>query len=97
MSDIRPISDLRNKFTEISQTVHEQNEPVILTRNGYGNMVVMSYEHYRNLQHEAGVAMSLQEAHQEAGSTSQRFSHEDVMDSLKGILNQAARDGKLQD
>ena len=44
MSQIRPVSDLRNIFADISRTVHETREPVILTKNGYGDMVVMSYE-----------------------------------------------------
>ena len=46
MLNIRPVSDLRNKFTEISQIVHEQKEPVILTKNGTGDMVVLSLEAY---------------------------------------------------
>ena len=35
MSQIRPVSDLRNSFADISHTVHETREPVILTKNGY--------------------------------------------------------------
>lgn len=47
--EIRPISDLRNKFTEISKIVHENDEPVFFTKNGYGDMVVMSVEKYEQL------------------------------------------------
>ena len=43
MINIRPVSDLRNKFTEIEQTV-KNGEPVYLTKNGYGSMVVLSLE-----------------------------------------------------
>jgi prevent-host-death family protein len=39
---IRPISDLRNKANEISRIVHEEDEPVFITKNGLGDMVVMS-------------------------------------------------------
>lgn len=46
MPVIRPISDLRNNFSMISQAVHETDEPVFLTKNGVGDMVVMSIEHY---------------------------------------------------
>lgn len=42
MKKIRPISDLRNNFAEVSREVHEHNEPVFFTKNGYGDMVVMS-------------------------------------------------------
>lgn len=46
MPTIRPISDLRNNFTSISETVHTENEPVFLTKNGVGDMVVMSLSYY---------------------------------------------------
>jgi len=45
MPDIRPIKDLRNT-TEISKLCHENKEPVFITKNGYGDMVVMSMETY---------------------------------------------------
>jgi len=46
MPIIRPVSDLRNNFTLISEVVHTEDEPVFLTKNGVGDMVVMSIEHY---------------------------------------------------
>ena len=49
MPTIRPISDLRNKFAEISASIHEKGHPVLLTKNGVGNMVVMSIEQYEAL------------------------------------------------
>ena len=48
MIQIRPVSDLRNKFSEIEKVVCE-GEPVYLTKNGYGSMVVMSLEAYSRL------------------------------------------------
>ena len=48
MIQIRPVSDLRNKFTEIESVVKE-GAPVYLTKNGYGSMVVMSLETYSRL------------------------------------------------
>lgn len=45
MIQIRPVSDLRNKFPEIEDLVNEGN-PVYLTKNGYGTMVVMSLMQY---------------------------------------------------
>ena len=48
MIDIRPVSDLRNKFTEIEASVREGN-PIFLTKNGYGTMVVLSIERYSEL------------------------------------------------
>jgi len=49
MEKIRPISDLRNKFTEISKQVNVDNDIIFLTKNGYGNMVVMSIDEYYKL------------------------------------------------
>ncbi len=45
MIHIRPVSDLRNKFSEIEKIV-SQGQPVFLTKNGYGNMVAMSIKDY---------------------------------------------------
>ena len=45
MIQIRPVSDLRNKFSEIEEIVNG-GEPAYLTKNGYGTMVVMSLERY---------------------------------------------------
>lgn len=50
MPIIKPISDLRNKAREISDLVHRSKEPVFITRNGEGDMVVVSMAHYRQLQ-----------------------------------------------
>ena len=48
MPQIRPITDLRNT-TEISELCHAKNEPVFITKNGYGDLVVMSMETYEQL------------------------------------------------
>lgn len=55
MNMIRPVSDLRNNFADISKTVHETAQPVFLTKNGYGDMVVLSMEAFENLQFESEV------------------------------------------
>ena len=50
MPVIKPISDLRNKANEISDIVHKTDAPVFITKNGEGDMVVMSIAHYTQLQ-----------------------------------------------
>ena len=42
MPIIKPISDLRNKTNQISELVHKSHEPVFITKNGEGDMVLMS-------------------------------------------------------
>ena len=86
MPQIRPVSDLRNSFADISRSVHQSDEPVILTKNGYGDMVVLSYEAYEGLQYELGISAKLREAEIEAETTSQRFLHEEVMADLRQKL-----------
>ena len=86
LPNIRPVSDLRNKFTEISETVHETQQPVFLTKNGYADMVVMSSEAYEKMQFESEVYFKLREAEMEARSTNQRYSHKEVMSELRKQL-----------
>lgn len=86
MPDIRPVSDLRNNFTEISRTVHETAEPVFLTKNGYGDMVVMSMEAYEQKMFESEVYFKLKEAELEAKTTEKRYSHKEVFDELRAKL-----------
>ncbi|HAG09098.1 MAG TPA: type II toxin-antitoxin system Phd/YefM family antitoxin [Desulfotomaculum sp.] len=50
MPNIRPISDLRNNANEISEFCRREREPVFITRNGVGDMVVMSIEFYERQQ-----------------------------------------------
>ena len=83
MEMIRPVSDLRNNFAEISKTVHETKQPVFLTKNGFGDMVVLSMEAYESLQLESEVYCKLQEAEREAQLTDKRFSAKDVLKAMK--------------
>lgn len=86
MSEIRPVSDLRNHFAEISRTVHETREPVILTKNGYGDMVVMSYEEFQNIQYDRMVMRELRAAELESESTTERFTHDEVVDDIRNRI-----------
>ncbi len=49
MPNIRPSSDLRNKYNEISEFCHKYSEPVYITKNGQGDLAVMSIETYEKL------------------------------------------------
>lgn len=49
MPSIRPSSDLRNNYNEISKFCHEYSEPVYITKNGQGDLAVMSIETYERL------------------------------------------------
>lgn len=87
MPQIRPVSDLRNNFADISRVVHETAEPVFLTKNGYGDMVVMSMEAYERHQFKSEVYFKLKEAELEAKTTNKRYSHKEVFDELRAKLS----------
>ena len=87
MKMIRPVSDLRNNFAEISKTVHETAQPVFLTKNGYGDMVVLSMEAFQDMQFESEVYFKLLEAEREAAHTSKRYSSKEVLKAMKDTIN----------
>lgn len=89
MKMIRPVSDLRNNFADISKTVHETSEPVFLTKNGYGDMVVMSMEAYENLQFQSEVYFKLLEAERESELLDKRYTSKDVLKTLKETIKGA--------
>lgn len=92
MPSIRPVSDLRNHFAEITKEVQETKEPVFLTKNGVGSIVVMSMDAYEEGRYESQVYDKLLEAEIQAVSTSRRVSHEEVMCSARERLKQAEGD-----
>ena len=86
MKMIRPVSDLRNNFADISKTVHETAQPVFLTKNGYGDMVVLSMEAFEALHFDSEVYFKLQEAEREAELTSIRFSSKEVLTAMREAI-----------
>ena len=88
---IRPISDLRNNFDEISDLCHNENEPVFITRNGKGDLVVMSLTLYEQQRARFELYQTLDAAEEQA-RTCNGASHKDVMARLK-----KASAGKMED
>ena len=92
MINIRPVSDLRNKYPEIEELVLKEDEPVYLTKNGYGSMVVMSLEKYSELmsqkEYDEYVENALDEADREAKDPNTKYySHEEVFGKIRRKLN----------
>ena len=84
MMPIRPVSDLRNKFTDIEKCV-QGGDPVYLTKNGYGTMVVMSIEAYSRLSEPEEHIMDAADA--AAESTDVRLTHDQVFGGLRRKIN----------
>ena len=48
MTQIKPITFLRNT-SELSRLIHQENETIFLTKNGYGDMVILSIDKYNSM------------------------------------------------
>jgi prevent-host-death family protein len=80
---IRSISDLRNHAMEISELCHAGDQPVFITRNGKGDMVVMSQAHYERIQSLIELYQKLGEAEILDASGETGISHKMLMKQLK--------------
>ncbi len=83
MPVIKPISDLRNNFKTISFECHENGEPVYLTKNGKGDLVVMSIEEFERLQGQLELYSKLGEAEAIGISGDVGVDHSEMMKKLK--------------
>ena len=86
MPVIKPISDLRNRTMEISELCHNEDQPVFITRNGKGDMVIMSQNHYERLQSLIELYQKLGEAESLAAAGDRGVSHQALMKRLKAKI-----------
>jgi len=89
MPVIKPISDLRNKANEISNLVRKLNEPVFITKNGEGDMVVMSMAHYSRLQLKLDLYSKLAVAQAQVASGERGRTLNQVMKDLRKGLRES--------
>ena len=82
MPQIRPITDLRNT-NEISEICHARREPVFITKNGYGDLVIMSMETYEMLTENAALDTAISEAEAEFKRDGQLFDGREALASLR--------------
>lgn len=82
MPQIRPITDLRNT-TEISEICHASHEPLFITKNGYGDLVVMSIEAYEEMVKILETDKVIAEAEAEYAADSQLLDARTALSSLK--------------
>lgn len=83
---IKPISDLRNRAKEISRLCHQADRPVFITRNGEGDLVVMSQAHYDRLQARLELYRKLDEAEAQARAGGRPVTHRAMMRRLRSRL-----------
>ncbi len=87
---IKPISDLRNKANEVSDLAHSSNEPIYITKNGEGDMVVMSLAHYAQLQKRIELFGKLAVAQNQLAAGDKGRPLRQVMADLKKRLHERA-------
>jgi prevent-host-death family protein len=82
MPQIRPITDLRNT-TEISEACHARREPLFITKNGYGDLVVMSIESYEELVETAATDRAIGEAEAEYAADGKLYDAREALSTLR--------------
>ena len=82
MPQIRPITDLRNT-SEISDACHARREPVFITKNGYGDLVVMSIETYEEMLDCIATDKAIADAEQEIAAGGQLLDAKEALGALR--------------
>ena len=83
MPIIKPISSLRNKTREIAAICAKEGEPVYLTTNGEGDLVVMSIKHYELLKARVDLFEKLAIAQTQSASGKKGITHEQMIKKLR--------------
>ncbi len=84
MPIIRPSSDLRNNYNEISTICHQTNSPVYITKNGTGDLAVMSIELYELLTDKYTLYKELEKGIKSL-ENGKKYSSKEVFDKLDTI------------
>ena len=87
---IRPISDLRNKANKISELAHKSDEPIFITKNGEGDMVVMSMAQYSKIQLKLDLFSKLAVAQVQRASGDKGRSLSAVMKDIRRRIHESA-------
>jgi prevent-host-death family protein len=88
MPIIKPISDLRNKSNEISKLAKDSNEPIYITKNGEGDIVVMSMNHYSKMQLKLDLLSKLSIAQKQKSAGDTGNSLKQVMSKIRTMINE---------
>jgi len=83
---IRPISDLRNRSSEISELCHREDQPIFITKKGKGDLVVMSQAHYERLHSLLELYQKLGEAEALDAAGEQGITHREMIGRLKANI-----------
>lgn len=82
---IRPSSDLRNHYSEISRQCREERSPVIITVNGRGDTAVLGLQDYYQMKSELELLRTLAEAEEDAVNC-RTAPIQDTFDDIRKLL-----------
>lgn len=85
---IKPSTSLRNEYSDISRFCKEKMQPVFLTKNGEGDLVVMSIEAYSYREEMLDLREKLLEAEAAKISGAKTYTIEAVSKRLKGLIDE---------
>ena len=88
MPVIKSISDLRNKANEISEIAHHSDEPIFITKNGEGDLVVMSMAYYSKIQLKLELFSKLAVAQSQKAAGDRGRTLSSVMKDLRKLINE---------
>lgn len=86
MPQIRPITDLRNT-NEISELCHSKDEPIFITKNGYGDLVIMSIETYER-------EMTLAEVYKKIAVAEKQVQDGELLDGQEVLVKLRRKHGR---
>jgi len=87
MPIIKSISSLRHRTREIASICREKDEPVYLTTNGEGDLVVMTIDHYERLKAHADLCEKLGVAQTQSAHGKKGITHRQMMTKLRRQAN----------
>lgn len=82
MPTIKPITDLRDT-TKISDLCHATKDPIFITKNGYGDMVIMSIEAYEEMLEERKIDTLITDAEERYAKDGETLDAKEVLSTLR--------------
>lgn len=89
--NIKPSTKIRQDYNDFSKYCHEIDEPVVLTRNGEADLVVMSHETHRRMESRIKLQSKLLVAEKQIAEGAELFDHDQVMERVRRKID-AAKD-----
>jgi PHD/YefM family antitoxin component YafN of YafNO toxin-antitoxin module len=89
---IKPSTTIRQDYNGFSKLCHELDEPVVLTRNGEADLVVMSHETYRRMEARTKIQSKLLVAEKQVAEGAQLIEHDQVIANMRRKINAARKE-----